>query len=359
MKKAIIAVNGRFLLQPITGVQRYAYELLKALARLSPASFELLCVIPPGGKAQNIKGLRFLVDDGHSLPSPLWQQFRLPYLARRAGAGMIWSPSNIGPVFPGMRQIVTVFDGAVYAGPAWFDWKFRLYYRAVLDTYKSNAEAILTCSEFSRSELEKYLGIPRMKIFVAYGAVAPSFGVDKGSSPVSGRYVLSLGSRDPRKNVAALISAWGQIPAAAKNGRRLIVAGGSHATFSSEKLKGYFEDVLFPGYIKDEDLPALYSHADCFVYPSLYEGFGLPPLEAMACGCPVVVSDRGSLPEVCGDAALYVDPTNPSAIASAIVSVLTDNRLRECMVLKGHENARRFNWEISALKVKSYLDGMF
>ncbi|HCD38621.1 MAG: glycosyltransferase family 4 protein [Elusimicrobiales bacterium] len=359
MTKTVL-VNGCFLLQRISGVQRYAGELLSALARLPQDKYKLLLAVP-GIKRnvfQEIPGVEMFFDGARVSPA-VWTQINLPVLAKKMGVSAIWSPCNIGPVFPGRRHIVTVFDGSIYNDARWFDWKFKAYYKTIFSRYKSNVARVITCSNFSRGEIVKHLGIPQEKIDVVYAAIPRSFGATGGSSPIEGRYLLSLGSRDPRKNVGSLIAAWKRLPVSVKNGRRLVIAGGGNGTFAEEKLRPDTEDIVFTGYLPEESLPAFYSNAECFIYPSLYEGFGLPPLEAMACGCPVVVSRCASLPEVCGEGAYYVDPNSVDSIASGIRDVLTNSRLKEELASKGRLQAKKFDWDISAAKALQSFDRAF
>jgi len=351
-----VAINGRFLGQPKTGVQRYAYEILSALGATKQEKYRFVCVVPGNQGYKIPEGIEVFEDESFPCSGPVWRQFRLPFAASRLKADILWSPCNISPLLSAQKQLVTVFDASVYAGPEWFNWKFRFYYRIVLSFYRYTAARIITCSEFSKEEISRYLRVPKQNIDVAYGAIAPDFKRTSGVGPVKGRYVLSLGSRDPRKNVPALIDCWRTLPAGIKSGRRLVVAGGNQPTFFREKLGSIPEDVVFTGYLDDSVLPLLYSNADCLIYPSLYEGFGLPPLEAMSCGCPVITSNRASLPEVCGDAALYVDPKLSTSISSALTTLLCDASVSEGLIAKGYENVRRFSWGSSAAAVLKALD---
>jgi glycosyltransferase involved in cell wall biosynthesis len=355
----VVAINGRFLSQPRTGVQRYAFEILSALGRIKQEKYRFICLVPSGQRYSVPAGIETFEDESPLRSGLVWQQVRLPLAVSRVGADILWNPCNIAPVLLRRRQLITVFDASVYAGPEWFNWKFRAYYRGVFSLYQNIASRIITCSEFSKGEIARYLKVPPERIDVAYGAISPEFKRTGSQAIVKGGYVLSLGSRDPRKNVAKLIAAWKTVPDSVKAGRKLVVAGGKQPTFSNEKLNEGSPDVFFTGYLEDDALPGLYSNADCLVYPSLYEGFGLPPLEAMACGCPVIVSGKASLPEVCGEAAMYVDPLSVPSIAGAISSMLTDAALREDLVAKGYENVRRFDWETSASRVLESLDKVF
>lgn len=342
--RRVILINGWFLLRPITGVQRHARAVLTALGRLEQDRYRFIVAAP--GPSLGVPESMDFFEDPSSLPGVLWQQFRLPILMKKLGASLLWSPGNIGPVLL-KDQVVTIHDAAVYAGGEWFSWQFRIYYRVLLKLIGRRARLAITDSKFSKEELVKYDIASISKIRVVYS------GVDKRFTSVPGMpydfpYVLTLGSRDPRKNVNKLIEAWRLLSVEAKKGSRLVVAGGGGRSFASEGIKNVPSTVYFAGFVEDKNLPALYSGARAFVYPSLYEGFGLPPLEAMACGCPVVASNAASLPEICGDAAYYVDPHNIESIAEGTYKVLTDNALKQNMIKKGLERAKLFSWEKSA-----------
>ncbi|MCC6355875.1 MAG: glycosyltransferase family 4 protein [Verrucomicrobiae bacterium] len=341
-----ILINGRFLGQPIAGVQRYGREMIAALGRRSDPRFDFVLALQPSVDAPVPEGVSAM-RGGHLLPRILWEQLWLPGAFGRAGCDILWSPCNIGPVRV-TRQVLTIHDASPVAHGEWFSPHFRWSYRWVWRRLGHRVMRIVTDSAFSRDELTRHGVVTSDRIRVVPGGVSPAF------RPISVRergrgYVLALASRDPRKNIGRLLEAWAMMPSEIRGGRELIVAGGSYGCFASEGLRvptGH--DVRFLGYVADEDLPALYSGADAFVFPSLYEGFGLPPLEAMACGCPVIVSEVGPLPEVCGRAAAYIDPVDAGSIADGITRVMGDAKLRESLVGEGHRRASRFTWERAA-----------
>ena len=362
-KYKVILINGRFLTQPITGVQRYAYGAISALLKLRELKerrYKFIIAIPDGNSKAyflNNTDIEFFYD-ASSLPSPVWQQIRLPVVMKKLKADLLWSPCNIGPVCI-RNHVVTIHDASIFAGPQWFSKRFRMYYRLILPIMGRVAKRVITDSNFSREELVKYRVCDDRKITVIPAGVNPEFTPDK-SKILDFPYILTVGSRDPRKNVLQFVNAWQRLPIHIKGNRKLVIAGGGAKSFAAEIFKIIPNDVNFTGYINDKDLPSFYSGADAFVYPSLYEGFGLPPLEAMACGCPVVVSNVASLPEVCGDAAYYVDPYNVESIAEGMQKVLTDDTLRQNLIKKGLERAKLFSWEKAAkehLKVFEEVSG--
>jgi glycosyltransferase involved in cell wall biosynthesis len=224
---------------------------------------------------------------------------------------------------------------------------------------------ILTVSQFSRNRLIDALDVDPRRIFVVPNGVDAMFRPieHEGIEPVLTRldlpsdYVLTLGSLEPRKNLARLLRAWRLLLSRRVIDKKLslVVAGGKHSSFPQTDYLPLPEHVVFTGYISDEDLPALYSGARAFVYPSLYEGFGLPPLEAMACGAPVITSASTSLPEVAGDAALLIDPADVESIADGIESVLNDCDLRNALSAASHKHAKLFTWDRSARLIWTHL----
>ena len=219
------------------------------------------------------------------------------------------------------------------------------------------AAGIIAISQATKNDLMRYLGIPSERISVVY------LGVDhKLFQPVSHRiynhpYVLFVGSEYPRKNFAGLLEAFSQLKAESRFNELKLVkigrAGGREADFKGQTMKvvnalGLVREVIFTGFVPEADLPAYYSGAEVLILPSFYEGFGLPPAEAMACGCPVITSNTTSLPEVVGRAGIMVDPHDTDSLAQAMRQILTNNQLRDGMIRKGLEQAKKFSWEKTA-----------
>jgi glycosyltransferase involved in cell wall biosynthesis len=342
----VVAVNGSFLIKPVAGVQRYAHENMRAFRRLGIE--DLLILAPHGYSEDEYCGYKVIRDNlpwQHRLMW-LWEQVRLPYLLRKTDVRLLWSPANTGPVLV-RRQVVTIHDASVFANPAWFSFALRTIYRFILPALGRAAAGVLTDSEFSKSELIKHKVAPERKISVVPCGVGAEFS-DAITSPGGEGFVLCVGSRDPRKNVPRLVRAWQLMDKEAKRGMKLLVAGGGGRMFAQEFLGEAPEDVEFLGYVNEEELIDLYRRAVLFVYPSLYEGFGLPPLEAMACGTPVITSSVSSLPEVVGDAAMLVDPYDVEEISGAIQKLLADQELQGELKKRGLERSSRFTWERTA-----------
>jgi glycosyltransferase involved in cell wall biosynthesis len=360
-----ILVNARFLAQRVTGVQRYAMEIVRALDRpalhalVERLGASLVLLAPKGVEDPGFDRLK-LRHAGRLEGNP-WVQLELPYHAR---GRVLWSPTNVGPMFHG-RHVVTIHDASVLDHPEWFNPRFAAWYRLVLPQVARRALRVLTVSEFSRGRLVETLGLDPRRVSVVHNGVDPGFGPKDPQTvaPVRSRlglpesYVLALGSLEPRKNTAGLLKAWALLLArrAVPEEVHLVIAGGRASVFREFDLPGLPERVVFAGYVEDPDLPALYSGAEAFVYPSLYEGFGLPVLEAMACGIPVVSSNNTSIPEVAGDAALLVDPRDVESLAGGIQQVLDDDGLRRTARTAGLERAKLFGWDGAARTVWGHL----
>lgn len=296
---------------------------------------------------------------GGYLKGHLWEQLVLPWAIKRFGANLLWCPGNCGPLRVA-NQVVTIHDAEVFAVPEGLNPRFVRWYRFLLPRLARRALRVLTVSQFSKNELGRYLKLPEEKITVIYNGVDERFGPQpqqritalkqKYNLPV--QYILALASRTPHKNFRRVLEAWSTITSKPElSDTRLVVAGGLTRTLRRDPAlaKLFMQPRIYDlGYVPDEDLPALYSGAAVLVYPSLYEGFGLPPLEAMACGTPVVVSNVASLPEVVGDAGVYTNPYDVEDIALGIYRTLTDKDLRRELRKKGLARAKLFTWEKAA-----------
>jgi glycosyltransferase involved in cell wall biosynthesis len=293
----------------------------------------------------------------------LWRDGAFLRRLRRLGDAVHFPNHHMGRygLFLGRPYIVTVHDLIRY-----FDlkgWGPYIHRPNLRDRLYLNldyagigrAAAIIAISEATREDIVRYLGYPRERIFVVYHGVDHDLFRPVEERPLEEPYILFVGSEHPRKNLPTLLEAFKLLKAEGRRFRHLKLvkvgaAGGGEAPFRQQTLQalarlGLDGDVLFVEGVPDHQLPAYYAGAEVLVNPSLYEGFGFPPLEAMACGCPVIVSSAGALPEVAGEAALVVDPSDPRALAEAIRQVLTDPSLRRRLVERGLRRAAQFSWE--------------
>jgi glycosyltransferase involved in cell wall biosynthesis len=274
---------------------------------------------------------------------------------------IVHNPAQV-PTFFKIRQknIITVHDITPYLFPETHARGRPLIYKLFFPRTLRNADRIIADSNSTKTDLIKHLVVPNEKITVIHPGVdhekyKPLADSEKhsirGVYGLISPFILYIGSLEPRKNLVSLLKAFHKV--AGKIGEYKLVIGGKKAwkyqeIFDTIAMLGLQDRVVFTGYIPQQDLPKMYNAADLLVFPSIYEGFGLPPLEAMACGIPVITSNTSSLPEVVGDAAVMINPLDVDALADAMYQVLTDQELKEKMIRKGIERAELFTWEKTA-----------
>ena len=347
-----IFFNGRFLTQPLTGVQRFAFEVIGALdgmidrGEIDCAAYRLTCLAPR--HSNNSPSWKWIsVQPVGGLTGNLWEQIDLP---RHTRGNLLINLCNVGP-FMKPFQAVTIHDTAVFAVPQSYTLPFRLKYRLNISVLGRRAPLIFTVSQFSKTELVRYLHISPEKIHVVPEGsehileVTPDPAVFERFSIGQRPYFLVVSSKSSHKNLPAVLEATRLLEQVDFD---LVIAGGTYSKFFRSENYDFPLWVKDVGVLKDAELAALYRGAVGLIFPSLYEGFGLPPLEAMACGCPVIVSRAASLPEVCGEAALYCDPYDPADIACQIQRLLDDSALQAKLRQAGLRQAKRFSWTEAA-----------
>lgn len=347
-----IYINGRFHAQTLSGVQRFATEITEALADTWPANQAPPTLLLPADSPQR----------SYALPTrrvgrgagTAWEQLDLP---RHCRDGVLVNLGNTAPLLA-RRQIVVIHDAAVYAQPGAYSRKFRLWYRLLHPGLVRGGATIATVSVFSRGELARHLGVAPDRIAVLGEGgehilhTPPDRSVFARHGVTPGRYVLVVGNLAAHKNLAALGPTARALSA---RGLDLVVTGGfSQAVFSSRS--GLPEPARYIGRVEDAELRALYAEAACFLFPSLYEGYGLPAAEAMACGCPLVLSDIGALREIGGDAALYCDPARPEDIARAVCAVVDDSAIRSGLKQAGAASAVSDGWRVAARQLSALIN---
>jgi glycosyltransferase involved in cell wall biosynthesis len=356
------------------GISRYAYELLCNLRQLESRHHFTVYAPEPTADPALATGASFrLVRAGapadRALQRILWEQLILPL--RMAGQadlhhGLAFA---LPLVWPG-RSVVTIFDLSFLRFPRMFNRGNRAYLALSTRLAARRAERIITISEHCRREVIELLGVPPGRVVTTLCAADTRFRplppaeveAFRQRRRLPQRFILYLGTLEPRKNVAALVRAYARLRATRPDSPALVLAGARgwmfEEVFRTIERLGLEQQVILPGFIPSQEQPLWYNAATVFAYPSFYEGFGLPPLEAMACGTPVVVSNATSLPEVVGQAGWLVDPKDEAALTAALESVLTDPDLAASLRQAGLRQAARFSWSRLARETLSVYDDL-
>ena len=333
-------VNGRFRVHRVTGVQRVAHELV---ARLGT---DVEICAPRSAKGAV----------GH-----LWEQTVLPWECQNR---LLWSPCGAGPLAYS-RQVVTFHDLFPLENPEWYSTAYAKWYSVTMRRLAAQALHLIAVSEYTKSRIVQLLGRDPDEITVIHNGVsvrgrATQKEIEEAHVALNlptRRYVLSLSSLESRKNLRATLQAWAHIQPLLPRDTWLVIAGpkADDNVYAKQDLSTDLPNLLFTGYVPEEHLTGLYSGASLFVFPSLAEGFGLPLLEAMACGVRCVTSLTSSLPEVGGKAVDYIDPRNPSDLASVMLKRLREDHAPNVPFQPAIDQASRFTWETAASKTREVL----
>lgn len=350
-----------------TGIDRYSQEIVKSMCLNNTHEYNIIS--NEKIEIKNITENKIFPDVSPFLKTYSWY-LSMPFRLKNMDVDIIHNMSQ-APTFFGFdtQNILTIHDLTPFIVPEYHPLSRSLLYKALLGRTLKFADRIIAVSEQTKKDLINAMNVPEEKIKVIYEAANEQFmPMDKAYCRnslsrynITDPFILYVGTLEPRKNIPKLIKAFYKIKKLGIN-HKLVIAGKKgwnyKEIFETIKNLKLQTDVLFTGYMPEEDLPILYNAADLFVYPSLYEGFGLPPLEAMACGTPVITSNTSSLPEVVGDAGVIVDPCNVGGLANVMYEVLINESLREDMRTKGLERARMFSWERTAKETLQAYEGL-
>ncbi len=368
MRSLTIGVDAsRTLPAHRTGTEQYSVALLRALMRTpNPHRWRLYAPGPPPADLLPLPpGWEW-----RSLPFPrLWTHARLSWEMLRHAPDVLFVPGHVVPLAHPQRTVVTIHDLGYLHFPEAHPARHRRYLALSTRWSVRAAQRVIVPSAATRDDLARFLHTPPERV-----AVVPHGVRDLSPPPPAGEiagtlarygvtrpYILALGTVQPRKNLRTTLAAFAAMRAAGLP-HTLAVVGQTgwfaEPTFAAVRERGLENAVRFTGYVPDADLPALYCGADALAFPSRYEGFGMPALEAMACGTPVVAANTSSLPEVVGDAGLLVNPEDPAALAAALTRVVTDAPLREHLIAAGRARAAAFSWERCARETLAVLESV-
>lgn len=365
-----IAIDGRKLRD--YGIGTYVRNLLRQLGRQDVTNeYVVFCRAADCDGIEEL-GPRFRAVIETAGPYSIAEQFALPMDLRRAGAELFHAPHYVLPPLTPCRSVVTIHDCIHLRFPQYLPSRIGYAYaRGQMWTATHQAARVITVSEASKRDILRYFNIPESRIDVIYNAIDDRFWQEPHAEEVmhvreryrlNDPFVLYAGNIKPHKNLERLIESFHLMRQHTPelSNVQLLIIGDEISKYATLRRAVHrhklHKHVRFFGFVSDQTLAALYRLADVFVFPSLYEGFGLPPLEAMASGCPVITSNVSSLPEVVGDAALMIDPYDSAAIADAMTRVLTTPALREDLQRRGLVRARGFSWERSIQRVREIYD---
>ncbi|MBS1103240.1 glycosyltransferase family 4 protein [Gluconobacter sp. Dm-62] len=348
-----ISLNGRFSVQSLSGVQRFATEITRALSGIWPVDLPRPELLTPrvASSASTPVDMGFPVRPCGHFQGQLWEQIDLP---RAAGHGLLVNLGNTGPLLlpaRNSRQIVVIHDAGVFSTPQSYSRQFRAYYKTLHRLLASGRTRIVTVSNFARSDIASHLRIDpaRISVITEGAEHATRLPADRTilerNGLEAGKYVLAVGNMAPHKDFAALDHLASTLP---QRGVKLVISGGMNKRVFESDIPD-LQHATYVGRVTDEELHALYRDAACFVFPSIYEGFGLPPIEAMEAGCPVVARDIPVLHEVCGQAALY--GSKPADLTARVLEILDNPSVAKILRHAGEERVRQYRWSIAAGKL--------
>jgi glycosyltransferase involved in cell wall biosynthesis len=350
-----IYINSRFLTQPITGVQRFAIEISRQLKNIYGDEIKF---ISPDNVIHKeiadelgtvITGIR----TGH-----LWEQTDLPKYLKKHGNPLLLNLCNTAPIFY-TNKISVIHDVAFKIYPKTYDKSFLYWYNFLTPNIIRTSKHIITVSNFSKQEIVRFYKVSETKISVVYNAVGDSFRPVYDSDLQEQNYFLAVSSLNYRKNLIAILEAFSIVSAKNQKVKLFLIGDLNTRSFTKIDISKYLHNLQINilGRVPDNELIKYYSNAKGFLYPSLYEGFGIPPLEAQNCDCPVLVSEASCLPEVFRNSVLYCDPFSIDSIAANMLSLL-DANICETLKTEGKQNIKRFSWQQSASAIFNIINSI-
>ena len=369
----IIAINARMLFKKrLDGIGRLSYEVIKRLALLRPND-QIYCIYDRTHKeyynfGSNVHHVAIGLPARHPILWKLWFDYSIPNFLNKIKADCFVSLDGYNTLSSGLPSIIFGHDIAPLHFPQHMKWSHRLYYRRYLPLFLKKAHAIIANSAFTKKDIRDTLQIQGDKIHVACSGRNDYFkslsreqvGLVRAKYTDGQPYFIFTGTRSPRKNLVRLIAAFDQVKKEHNVDHHLLIVGRSgwkdQSVIDQYRSSDYKDSIQLLESIDDLELAKLVGAADSTVFVSLYEGFGLPIIEAMACNVPVVTSDVSSMPEVAGDAALIVDPYDINAIAQAMYRSISDQQLRAALITIGAQRHLKFNWDDQANKVDELID---
>jgi glycosyltransferase involved in cell wall biosynthesis len=363
-----VAYDARALSINKAGIGYYTNDILKYIIANDP-TINLFLISNKEIIFEKNKGVALIETSGllWKFNSNVWFQLKLPLIMKKNKIDLFHGTMAVLPMLSDVPSVVTIYDLVLEILPGSMHWKNWLPLKILMKASADKSTRIIAISENTKKDIMKFFGIEQEKIKVIYPGISNNFCPCKMENDrlilnnfnLSPGYILTVGTLEPRKNINRLLNAYKMLVSGEENIPQLVIVGGqgwlSQDINELVDTLGLREKVIFTGYVPDSDLPALYRGAEMLIYPSLYEGFGFPPLEAMACGIPVISSNISSIPEVVGDAGILVDPYSPDDMARAIAEVLRNEELRTHLKSAGITRSVLFSWDKTAQEtVKLY-----
>lgn len=358
-----VGIDGRAAkLYRGTGIGTYTHQLIQSLNNID-FNNDYLIFTPENPELKNLNRNFKIEKVDELLSENFWDEVRVPNILSSSSMEIYHVPQNGVGLSDNIncKKVITLHDIIPLKMPETVSKKYLKIFNDDMPKILDQCDGIITVSEFSKSDIHKEFNFPNEKIFVTHLAAEEIYRplgkhqckrILENKYSIKSDFILYVGGFSPRKNILGLIEAYSLLPKPYRKNTKLVITGKKGFSYNlylnrSRELNVY-NDVIFTDFIQLEDLPYFYNASEMLVYPSFYEGFGLPPIEAMACGTPVITSNVTSLPEVCYDSALFINPHDPHELSHAMERVLSDSLLVLAMVKKSFTRSRQFSWEKTA-----------